>query len=190
VAETVSPSDELRVLQSEIDSRVQHIRSSVNSWPCAKGCDSCCRSLAALPQATEMEWRLIDSLLTSFPAEQRELIELRVHQLTEQQGRPIVCPFLDPSSGACLVYERRPLACRTYGFYVERDGGLFCSIIQEQLDCGMYSEVVWGNHAAIEHRSSQLGPSIDVLTWWNYFRASPAQLRKTTASGGRLIVSD
>jgi Fe-S-cluster containining protein len=27
----------------------------------------------------------------------------------------VACPALDPDSGACVLYEHRPIACRTYG---------------------------------------------------------------------------
>ena len=68
--------------------------------------------------------------------------------------------MLDTESRACLIYEARPVACRTYGFYVERDAVLGCSRIEavarEQAD------ILWGNHEAIADR---LGPTRDLSDW-------------------------
>ena len=49
--------------------------------------------------------------------------------LTEQATRPAVCPMLDETASACRVYEYRPVACRTYGFYVQHDLGLYCIVL-------------------------------------------------------------
>lgn len=163
----ISFTTELQVLQSDIDSRVQQIRSSVSAWPCSKGCDGCCRSLATVPEATQTEWQLVDAAMEELPEFLRQQIGERVRQLREHAARPITCPFLDLAAGACLIYEHRPSACRTYGFYVERDKGLFCTIIQEQVESGAYRNVVWGNHAAIETAVAQQGGAIDLLTWFN-----------------------
>jgi Fe-S-cluster containining protein len=62
---------------------------------------------------------------------------------------PIVCPFLDADSHSCLVYEYRPTACRTYGFYVERDLGLYCREIEVMVEKGECRDIVWGNACAI-----------------------------------------
>ena len=68
--------------------------------------------------------------------------------LLQSQG-PYICPWLDRPSGRCLVYEARPLACRTYGFYVERGRGLYCHKIEKRVETGEMDAVVWGNHDAI-----------------------------------------
>jgi Fe-S-cluster containining protein len=34
----------------------------------------------------------------------------------------LACPVLDPDSGACLLYEHRPVACRTYGLPLRLNG--------------------------------------------------------------------
>jgi Fe-S-cluster containining protein len=38
------------------------------------------------------------------------------------QHSDLACPALSPESGACLVYEHRPIACRTYGPPLTIDG--------------------------------------------------------------------
>lgn len=71
---------------------------------------------------------------------------------------PYTCAFLDPAHGACLIYQHRPIACRTYGFYVDERGvGLYCESIQKGVEGGDFADVVWGNHSALEARLAALG---------------------------------
>ncbi len=43
-------------------------------------------------------------------------------------------------------YAQRPVACRTYGFYVQRELGLYCGDIEARVAGGELADVVWGNH--------------------------------------------
>ena len=52
--------------------------------------------------------------------------------------------MLDRSAGACRVYAHLPLACRTYGFYVQRNKGLYSKDIESRVADGDWAEVVWG----------------------------------------------
>ncbi|MGZ4995070.1 MAG: YkgJ family cysteine cluster protein, partial [Methylobacter sp.] len=70
------------------------------------------------------------------------------------------------SAGACLVYAHRPVACRTYGFYVQRDLGLYCKDIESHVAGGALTEVVWGNQDAVDHRLGGLGDSRDLTEWF------------------------
>ena len=145
---------ELRVLHERIASRSEAIASSHGTWPCRRGCDMCCTRLAAVPELTEAEWTLLRPAVEALPT--------RVHRRIEAlKGavRPIVCPFLE--DGACLVYEARPVACRTYGFYVDRDGGQFCGLV-DALD----AEVVWGSGAAVEAELAGFGERRNLVSWW------------------------
>jgi uncharacterized protein len=83
---------------------------------------------------------------------------------------PIVCPLLE--RGACLVYEVRPVACRMYGFYVDRDGGQFCDIIE-----ALHADVVWGNAAAVDAELSACGDRRDLLTRWRERSSASAPAR-------------
>jgi Fe-S-cluster containining protein len=61
------------------------------------------------------------------------------------------------------VYEARPVACRAYGFYVDRQDVLGCSRIQA---VGEQSpEIVWGNQASLEKRVDSLGPAEHLAEW-------------------------
>ena len=155
----------LAQLHADIDMRVQTIREDRADWLCGKGCDSCCRRLADVPQLTLTEWNLLQEGLASLPPERLQEILSNMAALSGQQSRPITCPLLDLATGSCPVYAQRPVACRTYGFYVQRDLGLYCQDIESRVAAGTLSDVVWGNHDAIDHRLAGLG-EIRALSDW------------------------
>ncbi len=156
----------LTELHADIDRRVQSIREGGAEWPCAKGCDRCCRSLAEIPTLTRAEWELLCDGLAALPAEQRNEIYQRITALAGSTERPVTCPFLDRDSGACPVYPYRPVACRTYGFYVQRDRGLYCSEIESRVASGDLAYVVWGNHDAIDRSLAALDETRPLTDWF------------------------
>lgn len=158
--------NDLPRLHADIDARVHAIRESTPDWPCAKGCDGCCHRLADIPTLTETEWELLQEGLAALPAEQRARIGREIAALAESTGRPVVCPFLDRQTGACPVYAHRPIACRTYGFYVQRDRGLYCPEIESRVSSGELAHVVWGNHDAIDARLAGLGEKRSLTDWF------------------------
>jgi Fe-S-cluster containining protein len=153
-------------LHTDIETRVQSIRQQCDNWLCRAGCDSCCHRLADIPQLTIEEWNYLQIGLNLLPTEQLQEISHKIMALTEQTTRPLVCPFLDLSAGICLVYFYRPIACRTYGFYVERDIGLYCQEIKAQVDTGMLDDIVWGNQEVIDNHLNQLGEKRDLTEWF------------------------
>jgi Fe-S-cluster containining protein len=155
----------LHILHDAIASRVAATTAAQPDFPCRKGCDHCCRHLAALPQLTEPEWQLLRSGIEQLAPNTRAAVHARLAALGPTPPRPVTCPLLDTASGACLVYDQRPIACRTYGFYVERDKGLYCGIIQSSVERGELGHVVWGNHASIEQRLASLGPTHSLHEW-------------------------
>ncbi len=152
-------------LHADIDARVTAIRAYSPDWPCARGCDTCCRQLADVPQLTAGEWDLLQEGLALLPAERLGEIRQRIAALTLQPTRPVVCPLLDLQTGTCPIYAHRPIACQTYGFYVQRDKGLYCRDIEARVDDGTLSDVIWGNHEAIDQQLTGLG-KICALTEW------------------------
>lgn len=158
-------SDPLAILREEIAARGQAVAGSAQDWPCRKGCDGCCRNLACLPELVDAEWNSIEEGLSALPAAARAEIESRLAELDAGARPPFVCPFLDREIGACHIYSHRPVACRTYGFYVERGIGSYCGIIRERVESGEYSGVVWGNHELIDARLDRMGPKTPMLDW-------------------------
>jgi Fe-S-cluster containining protein len=119
---------------------------------------------------TGKEWALLQQGLAALPPERLRDIGLGIVALAGQVSRPVVCPMLDREKGACQVYAHRPVACRTYGFYVQRDLGLYCKDIESLVEEGALAEVVWGNHDVIDRRLGDLGDSRELPEWfalWN-----------------------
>ena len=162
-------------LHSQIDARVRAIRASRPDWLCAKGCDGCCRRLAEIPQLRAAEWALLRAALTALPTQHLDRIGDDLAALSRQKDRPLTCPLLDALSGACPVYAARPLACRSYGFYVQRDRGLYCTQIESQVAAGALNNVVWGNHDAIDRQLADLGESRPLSEWFALWRGDGAQ---------------
>lgn len=161
----------LRLLHTDIDERVRLIREGHGDWLCGKGCDRCCKRLADVPQLTGAEWALLQEGLAALPPDQLDLIATRITALGPTPARPVTCPLLDPDSGACPVYAQRPVACRTYGFYVDRELGLYCRDIEQQAADGALDQVIWGNHEVIEHALARLGPQRSLTAWFEDWQA-------------------
>ena len=154
-------------LHSDIDDRVTAIIEDNLEWPCRKGCDGCCRRLAEIPQLTIAEWDLLREGLSLLTPELLKAIDLNVAQLVSLTSRPILCPMLNQSTGSCTVYAHRPVACRTYGFYVQRDKGLYCGDIEKRVADGDWSGVVWGNQDTIDRRLRGMGESRELTVWFS-----------------------
>lgn len=153
-------------LHTDIDTRVQAIITKHPDWLCRMGCDGCCKRLAEIPRLTAAEWELLQTGLAALPSEQLLGIGRNIAKLAEQTTRPITCPMLNQSLGVCRVYAYRPVACRTYGFYVQRDKGLYCNDIDARVAQGDWTTVVWGNHDAIDRQLNALGDSRDLTEWF------------------------
>ena len=126
--------------------------ASEREWPCRRGCDDCCRSLpTGEPVVSRAEWdRLRPALLG---------LEDRIRQ---RDPASRTCPLLD--SGVCLVYEARPIACRSYGFYADRGKVLGCHRIEALAAAA--PGIVWGNQASLERELDQeLGAARPLSAW-------------------------
>ncbi|MFL6446842.1 MAG: YkgJ family cysteine cluster protein [Bryobacteraceae bacterium] len=152
----------LHVIQQEVRFRVEQTTLAEETWPCRKGCDDCCRRLASVPIVTREEWRLIATHLQQLGPEMAASLRERIRD-SAQQSRPVACPLLDTHAGTCLVYDARPVACRAYGFYAERENVLGCNRIE--LKAEQCQDVVWGNHTSLEQKLQSLGPAAELYRW-------------------------
>ena len=116
-----------------------------------------------MPRLTRAEWELLQRGLATLPSAIQREIATRI----EESAKCTICPFLDRDAGRCLVYDYRPVACRTYGFYVEREGGLYCGMIEARVDSGEMADVVWGNVARVDAQLAEYGERIALLDWFN-----------------------
>lgn len=155
----------LLALHLEIDARVKAMREERPDWPCAKGCDQCCRHLAAIPRLTAVEWQCLQEGLSMLPAGRLNEVRQSLQILTDKPAPPVVCPLLEPETGICPVYAHRPVACRTYGFYVQREAGLYCRDLEQRVAEGAFDAVIWGNQNAIDRDLARLG-EVKLLTEW------------------------
>jgi Fe-S-cluster containining protein len=146
-------------IQQQVHERVAAIASAHPAWPCHKGCDDCCRSLASEPLVSEAEWQRVAQAIDALP--NASLLYDRICA-TAGQPRPVTCALLDQSTGACLIYDARPIACRTYGFYAERDKVLGCYRIEA---LAQDPTILWGNHATIEAQLLTLGRAQELSAW-------------------------
>ncbi len=149
-------------IQKSVRARAEEIRSTHRDWPCRNGCDDCCRRLASAPRISAAEWEPIAEALEALPAGTAERARRRI-QDSASAPAPLVCPLLDTDSGTCLVYEARPVACRAYGFYAERESVLGCHRIESM--AAQSPDVIWGNHAALEQALASLGPAAELSEW-------------------------
>ena len=150
--------------------RMEEIVSAHADWPCRKGCDECCRRLASVPRVAREEWEAIAAALDALPAENAEPVRRRIRESASAE-RPVVCPLLDLDSATCLVYEARPVACRAYGFYAERDSVLGCHRIESI--ARQSPGVIWGNHSTLEERLDGLGPAAPLHTFLHQSEPRP-----------------
>ncbi|QRK08099.1 YkgJ family cysteine cluster protein [Archangium violaceum] len=160
----------LEALYRRIDERVSSITGSHAWWPCRKGCDHCCRHLAAPLTVTRMEWTYLWEGFQALSAEARAEVRARVTELHGTQ-RPYTCPFLERESGGCRVYAHRPLVCRSYGFYMSRGTGNWCQLIQGLLEQHGDGDIVWGNQDTLEEILARLGGA--TLSLFEWFEAPP-----------------
>ena len=152
----------LHQIQEAVHSRVNEITTAQTNWPCRRGCDDCCRHLASVPVVNAEEWRSIAAAMDQLPGEIAVGIRSRIRNSAFAE-RPVTCPLLDSASGACLVYEARPVACRAYGFYAEREFVLGCFRIEAIAE--ETPDVIWGNHSALEQDLRELGPATPLHEW-------------------------
>lgn len=151
----------LHSLDESIDARVAAIRAERDWWPCRRGCDSCCRQLAHPPELSPAEWERVDAAVAKLSAPMQALVGQRIDALLQQIAEQtlslaVVCPYLDEQEGACRIYESRPIACRTYGFFVARDHDQYCEQIETEVNHHRDEAIVWGNGESIRQKVERL----------------------------------
>jgi Fe-S-cluster containining protein len=150
-------------LYQTIDSRIsQHYTAHKKQAPCKKGCSSCCSQFFEI---SELEYRIIEKALVQLPEESQSLLKTKANVMMEifSQGWPefynsyftsstylnhdeayyqhpqrylihLPCIFLS-DEGSCLIYEQRPIVCRTTGVsYIDLfNPGSICNVIKKGL---------------------------------------------------------
>ncbi len=110
------------------------MESQPESLQCGRGCSLCCYGLFEISSADVPV--IAEGLAALHPARRKKIIR-RAQEIIETTAHPslresspdekaeffdrtasVACPSLD-ESGACMIYESRPLVCRTFGLPVK-----------------------------------------------------------------------
>jgi len=81
------------------------VREYCRDIACRKGCDECCTHFTI----SWIEAINLSVSVMSLPAEQASCIRRRAEAMSRNEA----CPLL--LDGSCLLYESRPIICRTHG---------------------------------------------------------------------------
>jgi Fe-S-cluster containining protein len=171
----------LDAFAARVEARVVAIRSARDDWPCRRGCDGCCRRLRRPPELTAAEWARVDEAVAALDPVARSRVGARVEALLARIARgdsgPFVCPYLDEREGACRIYAARPLACRTYGFFVSRGEPEVCEIIdREVLGAPGADRIVWGNSGSLATEvAASLGEAVSFAA---HFMVTPSRAER------------
>jgi Fe-S-cluster containining protein len=93
---------------------------------CSAGCSSCCTSITIFP----VEAAALKRALESFPEEEAETI--RHHVAEHADGER--CPLLH--NHLCLLYDARPVICRTHGLPI-----LYSNGTEKSIDCCPHNQI-------------------------------------------------
>ena len=95
-------------LLSQVEGRFDALSAHFGAaMRCGAGCHSCCHPSLTV---SELEARALRALLSAEPERLERALELEA--LNPHQGAR--CSLLD-AEGRCVVYEARPLVCRSFG---------------------------------------------------------------------------
>jgi Fe-S-cluster containining protein len=100
-------------LIKRVDTHIKQVEKDYSRQiVCKKGCDSCCRFLNLFP----VEAFALSAAFLGMEASRRDPV------MAELKKNADNCPLL--IKGQCLLYENRPVICRTHGYplYFEKDG--------------------------------------------------------------------
>jgi len=124
-------SDSYRKILDRADSFFDHVaRRLPDQLECRRGCTMCCHGLFEIGTADVS--LVADGIRSLDPAVRTEVVR-RSRHLVDSLGQPnlrdcspeekstffdraesVPCPALD-DTGSCLIYEHRPIVCRTFG---------------------------------------------------------------------------
>jgi hypothetical protein len=96
-----------RDLLARVDHMCREIEAAYGEYlACHAGCDGCCRHITLFP----VEAAALAASLDSLPREEAAPIR----DLARRAAPDGPCPLL--TGGRCLLYDFRPIICRTHGF--------------------------------------------------------------------------
>ena len=93
-------------LRDKVDALCRQIESAhADAISCRAGCDRCCQALTLFP----VEAYALARAVATQPEPIRERLRARAGEAADTES----CPLLE--GGRCLLYDDRPIICRTHG---------------------------------------------------------------------------
>jgi len=103
-----------------IDNSLAEAARRSGAWlACRRGCSQCCLGPFEITQLDARRLRLGFAELAERDPARAAAVQERTRHAGPDDDSP--CPALDPETGACDLYEARPMICRVFGPAV-RDG--------------------------------------------------------------------
>jgi Fe-S-cluster containining protein len=129
---------------------------------CNSGCSECCHVRLTV---TGVEADAIRAALATWPEERRQVLAANARASTDR------CAALDPA-GRCLIYEARPITCRSHGAPIRmREGSLpvirWCHLnftrTEPDPDCVLDQTTLSALVLAVDREASGDGSRIDLV---------------------------
>ena len=150
-----------RALVAKVDATCARIQSEYAAHiACRKGCGDCCRNISVFPVEAAV---LSEAVRRLSP----EVLQAARQRALEQAD---ACPLLH--EGACLVYDARPIICRTHGMPIlvpDEDGridacpknfrNLSSLPMSDVIDLNRLNEMLWAVHALFVRENSAVSKS-------------------------------
>jgi len=138
-----------RALVAKVDATCARIQSEYAAHiACRKGCGDCCRNISVFP----VEAAVLSEAVRRLSPEVLSAARQRAWEQTD------ACPLLHED--ACLVYDARPIICRTHGMPIlvpDEDGridacpknfrNLSSLPMSDVIDLNRLNEMLWAVHA-------------------------------------------
>ena len=107
------------ITEKKASRQLDYIYKQVPSFPCIK-CGLCCFNCC---ETHYLEYLNILNYVKKLPAERRARLVHKVvgYEFLNLLKIDLECPFLDDNE--CVIYQKRPLACRFFGLYPEKEYG-------------------------------------------------------------------
>ncbi len=150
-----------RALVAKVDATCARIQSEYAAHiACRKGCGDCCRNISVFP----VEAAVLSEAVRRLSPEVLQAARQRALEQAE------ACPLLN--DGACLVYNARPIICRTHGMPIlvpDEDGridacpknfrNLSSLPMSDVIDLNRLNEMLWAVHALFVRENGAVSKS-------------------------------
>lgn len=143
---------------------------------CKKGCDGCCLHFSIF----WVEAVNLAMAVKGMPGEEAALLRSRLRSRADQE----VCPLL--REGGCLLYEYRPIICRTHGLPI-LTGQSGPSVIDFCPRNFQHADSIPGSAVIHLDRLNETLAVINTLFVQQYFQGTPPPLERVTIADSLIL---